>query len=209
MSKERICVSKAAARFRARGNGNRTRLANSCLGIRISRRSSPPAAFPSALMRNGTFLAYRKLHQNVKAFNDYVAASAQTFAQVYGGSTAGAQDTIKAKIIGRWTNGVPLMAVPTPAERDKFLQDYVAAVQAAQVWKQNADKTKNPANPEEREAQYQAKLADARRPFIDFRYKDDPEGIKCPLARISVASTRATCSTSLRTLRFSTTAAAF
>jgi deferrochelatase/peroxidase EfeB len=24
-------------------------------------------------MRNGTFMAYRKLHQNVKAFRDYVA----------------------------------------------------------------------------------------------------------------------------------------
>jgi Dyp-type peroxidase family len=151
----------------------------------------PPAAFPSALMRNGTFLAYRKLHQNVKAFKDYVAASAETFAQVYGGSTVDAQDTIKAKIIGRWTNGVPLMAAATPAERDKFLQDYVAAVQAAQVWKKNADRTKDPANPDEREAQYQAKLADARRPFIGFRYKDDPEGVKCPVgAHIRRVNTR-------------------
>jgi hypothetical protein len=41
----------------------------------------PAAASPRAFTRNGTFMVYRKLHQNVGSFNRYVAETAKTHAR--------------------------------------------------------------------------------------------------------------------------------
>jgi Dyp-type peroxidase family len=121
----------------------------------------PPTAPPSALMRNGTFLAYRKLHQNVKSFQDYIAQAADEYGAITGEPAAEAAELIKAKMVGRWPNGVPLMQAPTYKAMVQFGLDYQRDLAAA-------------GNDEE------AKAAVWRR-LVNFRYKDDPEGIKCPL----------------------------
>jgi deferrochelatase/peroxidase EfeB len=68
----------------------------------------PPTAPPASFMRNGTFMAYRKLHQNVGAWRRYMADQARLFARVMGVPQAEAQVTLAAKIVGRWPDGIPL-----------------------------------------------------------------------------------------------------
>jgi Dyp-type peroxidase family len=80
------------------------------------------AAMPQAVSRNGTFLVYRKLHQNVGAFNAFVAKSAAQYAAMMGVDPADAACFIKANMVGRWQDGVPLLAAPTIAEWKAFKQ---------------------------------------------------------------------------------------
>ncbi len=115
----------------------------------------PGAAMPLDFSRNGTFFAYRKLHQNVHAFRDWVRRMAGEYAAVANMPEHEAEATLKAKIAGRWTDGVPLMAAP----------DY-AAWQAFRERRQRATGA-------ERDA--------LDRAMVDFTFRDDPLGVKCPL----------------------------
>lgn len=64
----------------------------------------PVAPIPHLLARNGTFMVYRKLHQNVATFRDYLnSRSAQ-----YGGG----KEKLAAKFVGRWRDGTPLELSP-------------------------------------------------------------------------------------------------
>jgi Dyp-type peroxidase family len=151
----------------------------------------PPTAPPSALMRNGTFMAYRKLHQNVRAFNDYVARTAKAYAAANECTPGEASEILKAKMVGRWQEGVPLSVAPTLREKNEFLAKYNAEVEAANAWKKQAEADGAPADAEAIETEHQRRLADARRPFIDFTYHDDTEGIRCPVgAHIRRTNTR-------------------
>jgi len=64
----------------------------------------PVAPVPHILARNGTFMVYRKLHQNVATFRKYLDAQAP----LYGGGA----EKLKAKFIGRWSDGTPLELSP-------------------------------------------------------------------------------------------------
>jgi hypothetical protein len=68
---------------------------------------------PLDFSRNGTFMAYRKLHEDVGAFQDYTDEQAKRYARLFQVPHGEAVDTIKAKMVGRWHDGVPLMAAPT------------------------------------------------------------------------------------------------
>jgi Dyp-type peroxidase family len=129
------------------------------LGYPDEAQEVPVAAMPHAFTRNGTFMAYRKLHQNVGSFRRYIRETGNLYAKIMGGSQQEGSETIKAKMAGRWSDGVPLMVAPTFAEWQKF----------------NA----LPDSPEK-------KLA-----YINFRYHDDPHGLKCPLtAHVRRVNTR-------------------
>lgn len=54
--------------------------------------------------RNGTFLVFRQLHQNVAAFWDYVAKQAT--------SQGRTSVELAAKMVGRWPDGTPLVESP-------------------------------------------------------------------------------------------------
>jgi Dyp-type peroxidase family len=105
---------------------------------------------PVEVMRNGTFLVYRKLHENVASFVSFIDSSAADYAQAMNCSVDEARSILKAKMSGRWADGVPVAVAPTIAE-----------------WKAFNEK-------------YAGKGDD--RPYVDFSYGDDPEGLKCPVA---------------------------
>jgi Dyp-type peroxidase family len=64
----------------------------------------PVAPIPHLLASNGTFMAYRKLHQNLATFRTYLDEQAK----LYGGG----KEKLAAKFIGRWRDGTPLELSP-------------------------------------------------------------------------------------------------
>jgi Dyp-type peroxidase family len=59
---------------------------------------------PQILSRNGSFMAYRRLHQHVGAFRDFLREQ--------GGPTTEEQELLAAKLMGRWRSGAPLVLAP-------------------------------------------------------------------------------------------------
>ena len=122
----------------------------------------PPAAVPPEFSNNGTFMAFRKLHENVQTFDEVLTEEAQNYAKINDIPLEEARETLRAKMCGRWVDGVPLAVVPTYAEwlafRTKKGMDDPDPFKAAK-------------------AQYNyLKSPEAS----DFRYADDMAGVKCP-----------------------------
>lgn len=65
--------------------------------------AAPPLPWPDVLGRNGTYVAFRKLHQRVAAFRAYLKANA---------SSPDEEERIAAKMMGRWRSGAPLARCP-------------------------------------------------------------------------------------------------
>jgi Dyp-type peroxidase family len=64
-----------------------------------------PAAPPAAeLSTNGSYLVYRKLHQDVATFRGQLSAAAERY--------PGGEELLAAKIVGRWRDGTPLELSP-------------------------------------------------------------------------------------------------
>lgn len=92
----------------------------------------PPAPDPILLSRNGSFMVYRKLHENVATFDAFLEKEGKTY--------PGGKELLAAKFVGRWMdNGAPLATAPdarskkewdekfakaTPAEQDRMLSNF-------------------------------------------------------------------------------------
>lgn len=63
----------------------------------------PPMPQPEALGRNGSYVAFRKLHQDVAAFRRYLATYSTNAAE---------EERLAAKMVGRWRSGAPLALSP-------------------------------------------------------------------------------------------------
>jgi len=63
----------------------------------------PPMPRPDVLGRNGTYVAFRKLHQRVAAFRRYLRERARDAAD---------EELVAAKMMGRWRSGAPLARCP-------------------------------------------------------------------------------------------------
>jgi Dyp-type peroxidase family len=63
----------------------------------------PVAPIPHLLGRNGTFMVYRKMHQNVATFRNYLEEKAKLY---------GDKEKLAAKFVGRWRDGTPLELSP-------------------------------------------------------------------------------------------------
>lgn len=73
------------------------------LGYRDEMGGLPPAPVPDELGRNGTYVAFRKLHQRVAAFRKYVKDNA---------TSPEDEELVAAKMMGRWRSGAPLALCP-------------------------------------------------------------------------------------------------
>ena len=128
----------------------------------------PKAPEPKLLSRNGTYMVYRKLHENVKTFQDYVDNIAKDF--------NGSKELLMAKFAGRWAdNGAPLVLAPddqAKAELDQKLSELTAKAEAGDQCAA-------------------AQLTALKEQWINFTYDDDMSGAKCPIgAHIRRTNTR-------------------
>jgi Dyp-type peroxidase family len=127
------------------------------LGYADEAQETPGAAMPNDFSRNGTFMAYRKLHQNVNAFHNYIEAKAEVYAAIHAVSQQEASETLRAKMAGRWSDGIPLMHAPTygqwQAERNA-IQDM----------------------PEPERTNYLSRV------MRNFSYAADADGSRCPFS---------------------------
>lgn len=64
---------------------------------------------PRELRLNGTYLVFRKLHQDVAAFRRYLVTAAKS---LYGADDDYHQELVAAKMMGRWRSGCPLDLSP-------------------------------------------------------------------------------------------------
>ena len=89
------------------------------LGHRDEADEYPIAPSPQLLSRNGTFMVYRKLHENVGTFNAFLDRASRNY--------PGGKELLAAKFVGRWRdNGAPLVSAPDAASKaawdEKFAQ---------------------------------------------------------------------------------------
>jgi Dyp-type peroxidase family len=73
------------------------------LGYPDEAKELPVSPAPFLLGRNGTFMVYRKLHQNVAHFRRFLRES---------GPQYGETEQLAAKVVGRWRDGTPLELSP-------------------------------------------------------------------------------------------------
>jgi Dyp-type peroxidase family len=64
----------------------------------------PVAPLPHLLASNGTFMVYRKLHQNVATFRRYLKENGKLY--------AGGPEKLASKFLGRWPDGTPVELSP-------------------------------------------------------------------------------------------------
>lgn len=64
----------------------------------------PVAPVPHLLASNGTFMVYRKLHQNVETFRNYLHEKGKQY--------PGGAEKLASKFIGRWRDGTPVELSP-------------------------------------------------------------------------------------------------
>ncbi|MET4428626.1 Dyp-type peroxidase [Mycolicibacterium sp. 624] len=73
------------------------------LGYENERHEVSAMPRPEVLGKNGTYVVFRKLHQRVAAFRQYLKANS---------STAEEEELLGAKMMGRWQSGAPLALCP-------------------------------------------------------------------------------------------------
>jgi Dyp-type peroxidase family len=73
------------------------------LGYRDEMSDLPSMPQPEILGRNGTYVVFRKLHQRVAAFRQYLKANAKSREE---------EELVAAKMMGRWRSGAPLSRCP-------------------------------------------------------------------------------------------------
>ena len=73
------------------------------LGYPDEMTDAPMVPQPEILGRNGSFVVFRKLHQRVAAFRQYLVTNAET---------PEAEELLAAKMMGRWRSGAPLALCP-------------------------------------------------------------------------------------------------
>lgn len=131
------------------------------LGYKDEACEYPEAPTPTLLARNGTFMVYRKLHQNVGSFDAYLERVGTAF--------PGGKEALAAKFAGRWRNGAPLTTFPTEKEADEFAARWAqakAAIAAA------------PDGPAREAAK--RRFADINLRFTAFDFRNDVDGGRCP-----------------------------
>jgi Dyp-type peroxidase family len=68
-----------------------------------------PLPQPSELGENGTFLVFRKLHQDVASFRQFLRERAR---QLFGRDTEAHREWLASRLVGRWRSGAPVALSP-------------------------------------------------------------------------------------------------
>jgi Dyp-type peroxidase family len=79
------------------------------LGYPDEMSESPAVPQPEILGRNGSYVVFRKLHQRVAAFRQYLKSNA---------ADPQAEELLAAKMMGRWRSGAPLALCPLHDDPD-------------------------------------------------------------------------------------------
>ena len=85
------------------GQGPQVKAGEFVLGYIDETGHPSPKPQPAELGRNGTYLAWLKLHTKEAAFRQYLRASSSDSAE---------EELLAAKMMGRWRSGAPLMLAP-------------------------------------------------------------------------------------------------
>lgn len=116
----------------------------------------PEAPGPPLFAKNGTFMVYRKLHQNVASFSRFLEAEGARFPD--------GKEALAAKFAGRWRNGAPLALFPTWEAACAFEAEY------------DALKAKGAAAT----ATEKQRLAQLNSQWMGFDFNADLDGARCP-----------------------------
>jgi Dyp-type peroxidase family len=104
---ERDCVP-GQGKLTKRGEWEALATGEFLLGYADEAGELPVSPIPHLLGRNGTFMVYRKLHQNVNTFRAYLDAKGKHY--------QGGKEKLAAKFVGRWRDGTPLELSPDMAD---------------------------------------------------------------------------------------------
>ncbi len=132
------------------------------LGHRDEAFETPVGPIPALLAFNGTFMVYRKLHENVGSFNRYLDEIGEDY--------PGGKEMLAAKFCGRWReSGASIAQCPTEAEANAFGEKLDIAQTRLCAEQPNPSK--------EAVEQYVA----LRQQLVAFNYNHDLSGARCPL----------------------------
>ncbi len=133
------------------------------LGHRDESFEIPVAPMPPLLSYNGTFMVFRKLHENVGSFNQYLKDKAKDYPE--------GEEGLAAKFVGRWRNGAPVTSFPTESSAAAFNDKFAKVKQTIRT----------ASSAQERETA-QAQYLKLRTELVGFNFDDDIEGARCPVA---------------------------
>ena len=93
----------------------------------------PVVTEPAGFARNGTFMVWRKLRQDVPAFEagDAAAGGPVEAASPASPTTRRPRRRSAAKMVGRWRSGIPLCAAPTWADHQRMMADWADCIDLA------------------------------------------------------------------------------
>lgn len=132
------------------------------LGHRDESFETPVAPQPPLLAFNGTFMVYRKLHENVGSFNHYLTKTAANY--------PGGKEMLAAKFAGRWRDsGAPIAQFPSEAEATAFGEKLRAA--EIKLYAEQPDPSPETV----------AEFAALKKQLVAFNYDHDLSGARCPL----------------------------
>ena len=132
------------------------------LGHRDEAQELPRAPVPRSLSYNGSYLVYRKLHENVGSFNRYI--------EEQGKHLPDGAEQVAAKFAGRWRNGAPITTFSTRKDADRFIKKVEAA-------KKEMAQARNRITKSVARVKYVRLLSK----FVGFNYDDDLAGSRCPV----------------------------
>lgn len=102
-------VMKGTGEVPTPGSGDPLEPGEFILGYKAEDGLVSGSTMPQELVKNGTFMAYRRLQEHVGAFRDFLKSN---------GDTPEEQELIAAKLMGRWRSGAPLTLAPEKDDKE-------------------------------------------------------------------------------------------
>jgi Dyp-type peroxidase family len=117
--------------------------------------------------RNGTYLVFRQLEQDVPAFNAFLSDVAKR--------TGEDEERVAARLLGRWRNGAPLVQMEPAGQTASSKALDAQATHSCELHAKAADDIKT----DDTRTEDDASVADPRNNFL--YYYEDRSGLMCPI----------------------------